>query len=334
MKNHNKFINDPSNIPSEAIEGYLMARSNQIRRIGDGNVLIVNQIMKQKVGVLIGGGMAAEPLFPGYVGKNMADCAVIGNINAAPSPDLILEGTRAINQNKGVIYIFNNYSGDILCFDMAEELAEEEGIQTKSVRVWDDAGSAPIEDISNRRGIVGAILVIKVAGGASNLVDNLEELYRITEEARDNTMSLIVVSRSGHYLENGEKMFDLPDGQIEIGVGLHGDPGFMRCEMMPVDEIVDIMMEKLLGELQCKRMDEVVILINSMGATSITELFMVNRRINQIASIKGIQIHNTDIGYFYTSQDMVGFSVSALKLNGERKTFFDQPSNSFSYKRD
>ena len=334
MNKYNKFINDPSNIPNEAIEGYLLAYSDHIKRIGNGKVLVVKQIPEDKVGILIGGGMAAEPLFPGYVGKNMADCAVIGNINAAPSPTLILEGTRAINQNKGVIYIYNNYSGDILCFDMAAELAEEEGIPIKSVRVWDDAGSAPIEEISNRRGIVGAVLVIKVAGGASNLINNLEELYRITEGARDNTRSLIVVSRSGHYLENGEKMFDLPDGQIEIGVGLHGDPGFMKCEMMPVDEIVDIMMEKLLGELQCKPRDEVVILINSMGATSITELFIVNRRIDQIASVKGIQIHHTDVGYFYTSQDMVGFSISVLKLNSERKTFFDQPSKSFSYQRD
>jgi dihydroxyacetone kinase-like protein len=334
MNMHDKFINDPSNIPNEAIEGCLLVSSNQIKRIGNGNVLVVDQMVKGKVGILIGGGMAAEPLFPGYVGKNMADCAVIGNINAAPSPTLILEGTRAINQNKGIIYIYNNYSGDILCFDMAEELAEEEGIQIRSVRVWDDAGSAPIEKISSRRGIVGAVLVIKVAGGASNLVDDLEELYRVTKEARDNTRSLIVVSRSGHYLENGEKMFDLPDGQIEIGVGLHGDPGFMKCEMMPVDKIVDIMMEKLLGELQCKQRDEIAILINSMGATSITELFIVNRRIDQIASIKGIKVHHTDIGYFYTSQDMVGFSISVIKLNGERKTFFDQPSNSFSYQRD
>ena len=333
MEKKFKFINRPEDIPDESIEGYLLACSKDLKRIGNGNVLVSKNIKKNKVGVLIGGGMAAEPLFLGYVGRNMADCAVIGKINAAPSPLLILEGTRAVNQEKGVLYIYNNYSGDILCFDMAEELAEEESIKVRSVRVWDDAGSAPIEDSENRRGIAGAIFVIKIAGSASNYVNDIDALHRIAQDTRDNVRTLIVTSGPGHYLDSGERMFDLPDGKIELGVGLHGDPGFLLCDTKPVDEIVDMMMEKLCEDLSCKTGDEIAVLINSMGATSITELFIVNRRVNQATANKGIRLHHSDIGYFYTSQDMTGFSISVMKLNEERKKYFDLAPNSFSYKR-
>jgi phosphoenolpyruvate---glycerone phosphotransferase subunit DhaK len=332
MSQVKKFINDPKQICDEAIAGYLDAEKAIFHRVGDKNVLVVNDLKKDKIGILAGGGLAAEPLFPGYVGVNMADCAVIGNVNAAPSPFDILSGTQAIHQGKGVLYIYNNYCGDVMTFDMAKELAVDEGITIEDVCVYDNVGSAPIEKMTERKGNMGAIYVIKIAGGASTMVDNLQHLKAIVERARDNTRSLIVAGGSGHYLESGDQMFDLPPDVIEYGVGLHGEPGLFRDKMEPVDRVVEKVMGILLSDLNCEKGDEVVAMVNSMGATSITELFIINQKLNKILKETAISVHHNDIGFFYTSQDMIGFSITLMKLDEELKSCFNVPANSFSYK--
>ena len=185
MTRAKKFINDPAAIPQEVTAGFLSANSDFLERVGKENVIKTRELAPDKVGILFGGGMTSEPLFMGYVGKNMADCAALGNINSAPTPFQILDGIQAIDQGRGVLLIYNNYMGDILSFDMAEELAEEIGIPTKSVRVWDDVGSAPLENMNERRGLTGIIPVIKIAGAAAGLLNDLEEVYRITSLARD-----------------------------------------------------------------------------------------------------------------------------------------------------
>ena len=334
MRHAKKFINDPDHICDQAVQGYLDAGNTIFHRAGDKNVLVANDLQPNKVGILVGGGLAAEPLFLGYVGENMADCAVIGNINAAPSPFDILAGTKAIHQGKGVLYIYNNYCGDVMTFDMAKELAMDEGIEIEDVCVFDNVGSAPIERLRERKGNMGAIYVIKVAGGASTMVESLAELKAIAEKARDNTRSLIIAGGSGHYLESGDLMFDLPKEQIEYGVGLHGEPGLFRAPMEHVDGIVNKAVDILLDDLPCGKGEEVVAMVNSMGATSITELFIINRQLNAILEERDVAIHHNDIGFFYTSQDMIGFSITLLKLDEELKTYFDVSANSFSYKMD
>jgi len=328
-----KFINDPENIPDQTVKGYLAAQRRTLKKVGDGNVLVARELPDSKIGVLIGGGIAAEPLFLGYVGKNMADCAVIGNVNAAPSPLYILEGSKTIDQGKGVLYIYNNYSGDAMSFDMAAELAQDENIQTQTVKVCDDVGSSPIGTIYERNGIMGAIYVIKIAGSASSEIHDLVELQRVVSDARDSTRSLIVAARSGYYLESGELMFQLPENTMNIATGLHGGPGLFSSEIKSADETVDIALEILLKDLDCQANDEVAVMVNSMGATSITELFILNHRIDQVLRKNNIAIHHTDVGFFYTSQDMVGFSITLMKLNNELKRYFDLPADSFSYKR-
>lgn len=333
MQHTKKFINDPKQICNEAIQGYLEAENSIFHRVEEKNVLVVNDLQKNKIGILAGGGLAAEPLFPGYVGPGMADCTVIGNINAAPSPFDILSGTKAIDQKKGVLYIYNNYCGDVMTFDMAKELAMDEGIVVEDVCVNDNAGSAPIEKITERKGNMGAIYVIKIAGGASTLVDDIQKLKSIVETARDNTRSLIVAGDTGHYIESGDVMFEMPQDQIEYGVGLHGEPGLFRDKMEMVDAVVDKMMDILIPDLGCEKDDEVVAMVNSMGGTSITELFIINRKLNAILKEKAIKIHHNDIGFFYTSQDMVGFSITLMKLDAELKKYFDISAKSFSYKK-
>lgn len=333
MSREKKFINDPKKISSEALAGYLFATSDYLHAEGSNHVIVANELSPGKVGILIGGGIAAEPLFMGYVGKNMADCAVIGNINAAPAPDLILKGTQAINRGKGVLYIYNNYPGDILCFDMAAELAEEEGIETRTVRNCDDVGSAPSDKRPERRGIVGAIQIIKVAAGAASTSLDLNDVFQVARRAGEQTSTLIVAAKSGSYLENGEMMFNLADDEIEIGVGFHGEPGLGRQKMKSADEIVDVVLDTLLADLHCKAGDRVAVLVNSMGATSITELFIINNRVTQTLPERGIELHRSDIGFFYTSQNMSGFSISMMKLDDELAVYYDLPAYSFSYKR-
>lgn len=331
MKHSKKFINRPKQISDEAISGYLKASSDILHRVGEKNVLVVNDLPENKVGILTGGGLAAEPLFLGYVGKNMADCAVIGNINAAPSPFDILTGTQAIYQGKGVLYIYNNYFGDVMTFDMAQELAADEGIPVETVCVYDNAGSAPLDKMTNRKGNMGAIYVIKIAGAASTRIDDLQQLRRLVEKARDNVRSLIVAGDTGHYLESGDRMFEMPHNEVEYGVGLHGEPGLFRDKVEPVDRIVEKVMNILLPDLNCKKGDAVVAMVNSMGATSITELLIINRKLNEILDETSVSVVHNDVGFFYTSQDMIGFSITLMKLDEELMLFFNEPACSFSY---
>lgn len=331
MNKSKRFLNNPKNIKQEVTNGFVLANKNRLHKICDGNVLIANNLAKDKVGLLIGGGMGAEPQFMGYVGKNMADCIVVGNFYAAPSPNIILQATCAVDRKKGVLYLYNNYAGDNLSFDMAAELAEEEGIQTKAVRISDNIGSIPINRKSDRGGIAGGILIVKVAGGAANSVDNLDDLYRITKKANDNTRSLITAAKSGTYLDSGESMFNLPEDEIEIGIGFQGEPGLLRTKMMPVNEIVDYMLERILDDLPLVENDKVVLLLNDMGAITFIELLIINNRINQILTEKKIFIFDTLIGNYYSSQEMAGFSISLMKLDDELKKFYNIPASSFNF---
>ena len=330
MSKAKKFINDPKLITQEITAGLLSASAEVLHRVDNGNVLLINELAKGKVGVLTGGGGS---LFARFIGKNMADCVPLGNIDAAPSPLYILEGIRAINQGKGVLLVYNNHSGDVLSFDMAAELAEEEGIKTKTVRVSDSIGPEPPEKNIERSGIAGITLVIKIAGGAASEIDNLEEVFRITSSARDNLRSILVVANSYNKIENGELMFGLPEDEMVIGSGGHGEPGIVRCKMMSANETADFVLDILVKDLHTKSGDEVGILLNSMGATSLEELYIINNRIKEVLSSKSIKIQHTDIGYFFPYMDMVGFTVSIMLLNDELKRYYNLPANSISYKR-
>jgi dihydroxyacetone kinase-like protein len=330
MSKAKRFINDPKLIGHEITAGLISASAELLHKAGNENVLITNDLAVGKVGVVTGGGGS---LFARFIGKNMADCVPVGNIEAAPSPIYILEGIRASDQGKGVLLVYNNHSGDVLSFDMAAELAEEEGIKTKTIRVRDSIGPEPPEKNNERSGIVGIILVLKIAGGAASEIDDLEEVYRITSSARDNLRSILVVANSFSKIENGELMFRVPEDEMIIGSGGHGEPGIIQCKMMSANDTVDFALDKLLGDLHLGSGDEVGLLINSMGATSWEELFIINNRIKDVLSSKSINIHHTDIGYFFPYQDMVGFTISIMRLNDELKRFYDLPANSFGYKR-
>lgn len=327
-----KFINDPKLLVRQALDGMVAASGGGIRRVNQANVVVRSDLQKGKVGLLIGGGSGHEPLFSGFVGMNMADGAVAGNIFAAPTPDQILTATQAVDRGKGVLYLYGNYSGDIMNFDIAAEMAAEEGIQVKTIRVWDDVASAQRDRKESRRGIAGDLLVIKIAGAAVADLSSLDDVYDVVSRARDQTCSIGVAAAAGTFPETGLPTFDdLPPDEIELGMGLHGEPGVQRIKMPYADDLTDQMMERILVDLPFRKGDRVVLLINNLGSTTPTELLVVNRRVSEILASREIDVHDTLIGTFCTSQEMAGFSISLMRLDSQLENYFDMPASSFGY---
>ena len=248
-----KIINDPKNVVAELLDGLVQAYHGKIKKLEGVNALVKTNLPQGKVGLLIGGGSGHEPLFHGFIGDNMADGAACGNIFAAPTPDVILEATKALNQGNGVLYLYNNYAGDNMNFDIAAEMAADEGIVTKTVRIYDDVASAPPEQKEERRGIAGDVFIIKISGGVAATVQDLAEVVRVTEKARDNTRSMGVALSAGSLPETGEPTFELPEDEIEIGMGLHGEAGVSRGKMLPANQLVEDMMGRLLADFPLKR---------------------------------------------------------------------------------
>ena len=328
-----KIINDPKQVVAELLEGLVAACHGQIRKLDGVNALVKAELPGDKVGLLIGGGSGHEPVFHGFIGENMADGAACGNIFAAPSPDIILAATRALDRGRGVLYLYGNYAGDNMNFDIAAEMAAEEGMRTRTVRNWDDVASAPPERMEQRRGIAGDLFAIKIAGAAAAQVKDLDEVYRVASLARDNLRSMGVAVSAGSIPETGEPTFELPDDEMEIGMGLHGEPGVYRDKMLPADALVEKMLERILPDLPFRPGDQVALLVNDLGATTMMELLIVNRRVRQILKDRNIQVYDTVVGSYCTCQEMAGFSITLLKLNDELKHYYDMPAQSFGYTR-
>lgn len=319
-----KFINDPNNVIPEMMGGYLRAYGDIIRQVEDYSSVVLRDLAPNKVGLIVGGGSGHEPIFIEYLGRGMADCATQGNICAAPSPDNVLAGTKATDRGKGVVYIYGNYAGDCMNFDMAAELAEMEGIKTATVRVTDDVASAPPERKSERRGIAGDFFVMRIAGAACDAGFDLEEVKRIAEKANANTRTMGVALTPGTI--PGEKpAFTLGEDEMEIGMGLHGEPGIRRDKIQPADKITDQMMDMILKDLPFKKGDEVCLLIDGFGSTTRMEMMIIIRRVSQILDKEGITLHDVKFGNFATFQEMAGMSITLMKLDDELKKMYDAP---------
>ncbi len=333
IKRPKKVLNDPKRAVDEMIEGLVLASDGKTRKLPGVNAIVRSEIPQGKVTVLIGGGSGHEPLFHGFVGENMADGAAIGNIFAAPSPDIILEATRALNRGAGVLYLYANYAGDCMNFDIAAEMAEAEGITVKTVLIYDDVASAPKGKENQRRGIAGDLPVIKAVGGAANQYRTLDEVVQVAMKARDHVRSLGVALAAGSIPETGEPTFHLPDDEIEIGMGVHGEPGVQRQKLSDADSLTAQMLDRILTDLPFSRGDKVALLVNSLGATTMLECLLVNRKARQILAERGIAVHRTDVGNYITCQEMAGFSITLMKLDAELQKFMDLPADSVGYRK-
>jgi dihydroxyacetone kinase-like protein len=333
MSKPKKLLNDPADVVTEMLDGLVLAGDGRTMRLAGHQALVKTRIQDGKVALLIGGGSGHEPLFPGFVGDNLADGAPCGETFAAPAPDLILATIKAIHRGKGVLVMHGNYAGDNMNFDIATELAAEAGIPTRTVRVWDDVAAAPAERTADRRGIAGDIYVIKVAGGAAAERTSLDDVYRIACKARDNVRSMGVALAAGSIPETGSRTFELPEDEIEIGMGGHGEPGVLRQKLTSADAIADQMMEMIVKDLPFRGGDEVALLLNNLGATTMMEMLIVNRRVRKILADAGIKVYRTDVGAYLTGQEMAGMSITMMRLDGELKHYLDLPVQSVGYSR-
>lgn len=317
----NKIINSQEKMIKEMIDGYIVTCPDLLEALPEYNGVVLKN-KKDKVSIVVGGGSGNEPWVIGYVGKGLADGAALGNVYSAPPPKAILGVTRALNYEKGVIYLCTNHSGDVLNFELASELAGLEGIKAKCIFVTDDIASAPRELRNERRGVAGIAIVAKIAGAVCDSGLNLDESVRIIEKANQNTFTFSVTTSPG-YLPNGKAMCDLPEGFIEYGMGFNGEPGILRTELVPADEIADTMLKFLLDDSKITCDDEVSVMINGFGFTSLLELSIVNRRVCEKLSQEGIAIHDTSIDTLFCPQGTGGFSISMLKMDEELKKYYD-----------
>ena len=321
-----RLINDPFQVTLESIDGFVAAFPQLVRRAGPQAVVRAEAPVPGKVAVVIGGGSGHEPLFMGYLGKGFADACPVGNIFASPAPDTILEATRAASGGAGVLYLYGNYSGDVMNFDLAAEDAEAEGIAIKTVRVTDDVASAPRAEIGRRRGIAGDFFVFKAAGARADLGGDLEAVYAAASKANENTRSMGVALSSCTIPASGKPIFQLGDNEIEIGLGIHGEPGQMRGKWIPADSITDQLVARILEDLPFRSGDEVALLVNGLGATPLAELYIVFRRVAQLLQAAGVRVHRSWVGEYSTSLDMAGASVTLLRLDEEMRELMDHPA--------
>jgi len=324
-----KFLNQPEAFVDEMLEGIYAAHPQQLAHVADDLRCMVSATRKPgKVGLATGGGSGHLPLFLGYVGQGLLDGAAVGGVFQSPSADQMFEVTKAIDQGAGVLYIYGNYTGDILNFDMAAEMADVEGIRVLSVVGNDDVASSPPGQAHKRRGVAGIFFVFKAAGAAALEGMALDEVKRVAEKASASTYTMGVALTPCIVPEIGHATFSIGEREMEIGMGIHGEPGIRRGPLLPADAVVDEMLAPILAERVWAAGDEVAVLINGLGATPKEELYILFRRVAAVLKERGVRVVHTDVGEFATSMEMAGASISLLLLDNELKRLIAAPADS------
>ena len=278
-----------------------------------------------KVGLVIGGGSGHEPCFLGYVGKGLADAVAVGNIFSTPPPDPIFQCVQAVSGGAGVLMVYGNYVGDVMNFDMAAELARDHGVETRSIVTTDDVASSPRENRDLRRGVAGNVFVFKVAGAACDKGWSLDACEAVTRKANARTYTVGVALEPCSLPQTRRYNFEIGPDEIEIGMGIHGEPGVVRGTLGQADEIVDKMLDQIFSEMRPAAGDKVAVLVNSLGGTPLMELYILYRRVEQRLTAKGVEVDMSLVGHYCTSIDMVGASVSLLHLDRELHELLHHP---------
>jgi dihydroxyacetone kinase/dihydroxyacetone kinase-like protein len=325
-----KILNKPERFVDEMVEGILLAHPDEVKTPGDDLRIMVraDAPVAGKVGIATGGGSGHLPLFKGYVGKGLCDGVAIGNVFSSPSSQQCFEAVAAVNGGAGVLLLYGNYGGDVLNFDLATDLAELEDIAIRTVLGRDDVASQPKERKSDRRGVAGIFFAYKAAGAAAERGDNLEEVAAVAEDVVEHTATMGIGLSPTILPTTGSASFDLPDGEMEIGIGIHGEPGIHRGELDTADAIADRIVTALVDDLELKSGDRVAALVNGLGATPLEELYILYRRTHQVLSGLGIEIAKSYVGEYATSLEMAGASISLLALNDERLDLLNAPASS------
>jgi dihydroxyacetone kinase-like protein len=323
-----KLINDPYKVVEDTISGILKAYPYHLRMAEDSVRALVRRDapVKGKVAICTGGGSGHIPVFLGYVGPGLLDGVSVGNVFSSPSADDMVAATKAVNGGAGVLYLFGNYSGDKMNFEMAAEMAGAEGIPVKMSIAADDVASAPRSEKNRRRGIAGIFFAYKIAGAKADTMAGLDEVKTIADQVIEQTCTMGVALSPSTIPAVGKPNFTIAEDEMELGMGIHGEPGIERTKMKKADEVAAFMADKVINDLPFKSGDEVAVLVNGLGATPPEELFILYNKFHDILGERGIKVYKTFIGEYATSMEMAGASFSLLRLNSEFKKLLDAPA--------
>ncbi len=321
-----KLINDPEDVVDEMLDGMISAHPNRLRRLPDTQVVVREDApVDGTVGVVSGGGSGHEPTHAGYIGDGMLDGAAAGNVFSSPTADEFEALIEACDAGDGVLAVVKNYEGDVMNFDTAIELVEMTGTEVAKVVVDDDVAVEDSLYTSGRRGVCGTILVHKAAGAKAAAGADLDEVQRVAQKVVDNVGTMGTALTSCVTPEKGEPTFDLGEDEIELGIGIHGEPGTERTEKMSADEITEELTESVLSDLDLSAGQEVVTIVNGMGATPLMELFVVNNRLQELLGEHDLETWDAWVGDYMTSLDMAGCSITVCAVDEELKELFDAP---------
>ncbi|MCY6370834.1 dihydroxyacetone kinase subunit DhaK [Clostridium ganghwense] len=328
-----KIINNPNEVLNDMLKGMCAAHPEYLKKLENANVVArVNTPVEGKVALVSGGGSGHEPAHGGYVGYGMLDAAVAGEVFTSPTPDQVYEAIKAVDSGKGTLLVIKNYSGDVMNFEMAKDMAEMEGLNVEAVIVNDDVAVENSTYTTGRRGIAGTVFVHKIAGSKAETGASLVEVKEVAEKVIANVRSMGMAISPCTVPAAGKPNFTLGEKEMEIGMGIHGEPGTHREELKTADEITDHLVSKILEDMPVKQGEEVAVMVNGLASTPYMELYIANKKVSEILAEKGIKVHKTFVGEYMTSLEMAGFSVSILKLDKELKTLLDAKADTPAFK--
>ncbi|MDR2159786.1 MAG: dihydroxyacetone kinase subunit DhaK [Treponema sp.] len=328
-----RILNNPDNIVDEMLKGFVKVHSDIVTATGNPRVIRRKDIPAGKVGVATGGGSGHKPAFIGYIGENLCDAVAVGEICTSPTAVAFLDAFRAANQGKGVACLYGNYSGDNMNVKMAVKMAEKEGITVKTVIANDDVASAPNGEAEKRRGVAGEVLMWKAGGAKAALGGSLDEVIAAAQKAIDNTRSVGIGLTPCTLPAVGHPNFEIKDGTMEVGIGHHGEPGIEVCPLETAAQMAQRMTGVVLPDYPFRAGDEVVVLVSGLGATPVMELYVLYDEIERLITAKGIKIYRGYTGNYFTSLEMMGATLTVMKLDDELKKLIDMPCYSMGLKQ-
>ena len=327
-----KIINDVENVEQEMIEGLVKSRPQKLEKLEAGNIVVHKERKQGKVALVSGGGSGHEPAHGGYVGRGMLDAAVAGPVFTSPTPDMVYEGIKAVATDAGVLCIVKNYTGDVMNFEMAVDMAKDDDIKADYVVVNDDVAVEDSSFTTGRRGVAGTILVHKIAGARAEEGGTLEEVKAVAEKVIANVRTMGMAIQPCTVPAAGKPGFELPEDEMEIGIGIHGEPGTHREKLLKANEIAKQLLDKILADIDYSG-KEVAVIVNGMGATPLMELYIVNNFVQDYLKEKNVKVYDTMVGNYMTSIEMAGFSLTLLRLDDELKRLYDAPADTAAIHR-
>lgn len=328
-----KIINAIPDIVAEMLDGVAAAHQETLRRLEGQSVIVRKEIRPDKVTLVSGGGSGHEPAHAGYVGTGMLDAAVAGEVFTSPTPDRIKAAIDAVRSDSGTLLIVKNYSGDVMNFEMAAELAEMDGVKTRSVIVNDDVAVENSTYTTGRRGIAGTVFVHKIAGALAERGADLDAVAAVAQKVVDNVRSMGFALSPCTVPANGRPGFDLGDGEMEFGLGIHGEPGVRRAPVENADALARNLLSAVFDDLPFRSGDRVAVLVNGLGGTPLMELYILNRSVAALCRERGLTVAKTYVGNFMTSLEMAGASVSLLRLDPELESLLADPSGAPAFRQ-